>query len=73
VGTIPGEPVEVEIDPDAPTTTLAEGEEPAPPETTPGVPIFASVDVGTTIAPDNLDPSAPLPSIATTENVGACR
>lgn len=61
------------VDPDAPTTTLGEGEEPgptAPPET---VPLVESVIVGTTIPPDVLDPLHPLPMLATTELVGPCQ
>ena len=56
----------------APTTTLAEGE--APPETAPPVtiPIIESVQVGTTIAPDNLDPLAPLPSLPASAVLGPC-
>ncbi len=51
------------VDPNAPPTTVPEGE--APPETVPPVtvPIVESVQVGTTIPPDNLDPLAPLPSL----------
>jgi penicillin-binding protein 1A len=60
------------VDPDAPTTTVPEGE--APPETAPPitVPIVESVQVGTTIAPDNLDPLAPLPSLPAAAVLGPC-
>jgi len=60
------------VDPNAPPTTLAEGE--APPETAPPVriPIVESVQVGTTIAPDNLDPLAPLPSLPASAVLRPC-
>ncbi len=60
------------VDPNAPTTTLAEGEVPA--ETVPPVtePILESVQVGTTIPPDNLDPLAPLPSLPIAAVLGPC-
>ncbi|MGB0113682.1 MAG: penicillin-binding transpeptidase domain-containing protein, partial [Ilumatobacteraceae bacterium] len=70
------EEVVPEVDPNAPptvATTLAPGEEPpetVPPET---IPITEAVQVGTTIPPDNLDPSAPLPMLPTSELVGPCR
>ena len=63
------------VDPNAPTTTVpptvpgAEPVETVPPET---VPVYAAVQVGTTIPPDNLDPLAPLPSLPTTDQVGSC-
>ncbi len=50
-------------------------EEPAetvPVQTTPIVEIFNNVQLGTTIAPDNLDPLHPLPSVALGRNVGPC-
>ncbi len=66
--------VPVAVDPNAPTTTLAEGEPPAetvpPPPVT--IPIIESVQVGTTIAPDNLDPLAPLPSLPASAVLGRC-
>jgi len=72
-GFIPGAPVETT------PTTLPEGAEPppedaepAPVQTLPPTPVFRSVQVGTTIAPDNLDPKAPLPLLPLSENVGAC-
>ena len=67
------------VDPNAPTTTLAPvepGAEPAEPvETAPPatVPVFDAVQVGTTIAPDNLDPLAPLPSLPASDQLGPCR
>ena len=73
VGFEPGEPIEVEIDPEAPATTLAPGELEVPPETTPGRPIVVAVDIGTTIAPDNLDRNAPLPTVEIGLSVGRCR
>ena len=51
---------------------LAEGEPPAetaPPAT---IPIIESVQVGTTIPPDNLDPLAPLPSLPAGAVLGRC-
>ena len=64
--------VPVEVDPNAPTTTLAEGA--PPPETVPPatIPIIESVEVGTTIAPDNLDPLAPMPSLPASARLGPC-
>ena len=59
-------------------TTVAEGaeppasEEPVPVVTLPPTPIVRSVQVGTTIAPDNLDPKAPLPILPLGQNVGTC-
>ena len=57
------------------TEPPAEGEEPAetaPPATLPPVPITAKVDIGTTIDPSNLDPRAPLPTIAAGSAVAPC-
>ncbi len=71
VGFEPGVPVEV--DPAAPPVSVAPGAEPAPVETTPGRPIVETVDIGTTIAPDNLDPNAPLPTVDINLVVSACR
>ena len=65
-------------DPNAPTTpptTVAEGEE-APPTTAAPVvtvPLVESVQVGTTIPPDVLDPLAPLPMLPLTDTVGLCQ
>ncbi len=56
-------------------TEPAPTEEPVetvPVETTPIVEIFNNVQLGTTIAPDNLDPLHPLPSVAIGRNVGPC-
>ncbi len=46
--------------------------EPAPVETTPIVVITAKSQLGTTIAPDNLDPNHPLPSVAIGRNISPC-
>ncbi len=76
--TIPGQPIPTEAPPEttAPRGTAepAEPDEPAPVQTTPAVtvPIVESVDVGTTIPPDVLDPKAPLPSVAASARVGRC-
>jgi len=71
------EVVEPEIDPDAPTTvppTVPEGEEAAPVETVPPVtvPITRSSPIGTTIPPDVLDPTVPLPTVPLTDVIGPC-
>jgi penicillin-binding protein 1A len=81
IGTEGGEPVEQES-PDAPPDAAEEFQtEPVPPdvpgetvpvETTPIVVITAKVDLGTTIAPDNLDPNHPLPSVALGRNISPC-
>jgi membrane peptidoglycan carboxypeptidase len=71
------EVVEPEVDPDAPPTTPptrppaedAPPTETVPPET---IPIVELVEVGTTIAPDNLDPNAPLPTIEVLASIGPC-
>ncbi len=70
VGTAPAP-----VDPEAPPTTVP----PANPDGTPAetvppatVPVYESVQVGTTIPPDNLDPLAPLPSLPVTDTVGPC-
>jgi penicillin-binding protein 1A len=63
------------IDPNAPTTTLAPpNPDGTPAETVPPVtvPVVEAVPVGTTIAPDNLDPLAPLPSVPVSDLVGPC-
>ncbi len=76
--TIPGQPIPTEAPPEttAPRGTAepAEPDEPAPVQTTPAVtvPIVESVDVGTTIPPDVLDPKAPLPSVVASAQVGRC-
>lgn len=80
VGFEPGVAIPSEPSPSAPPTTLAEGEEatpvpataPVPVQTTPGRAIVEAVNAGTTIAPDNLDPNAPLPSVAASASVGPC-
>lgn len=48
-------------------------EEPVPVQTTPIVIITENVQLGTTIAPDNLDPNHPLPSVAIGRNIQPCR
>ncbi len=45
---------------------------PGPVQTTPVVIQYGNVDLGTTIAPDNLDPNAPLPSVALGRNIQPC-
>jgi penicillin-binding protein 1A len=65
------------VDPNAPPVVVPEGEAPpetAPPETAPPVtiPIIESVQVGTTIPPDNLDPLAPLPSLPISAQLAPC-
>jgi membrane peptidoglycan carboxypeptidase len=69
--TLPEAPEEPEapVEPEGPVET---GPAPAPVQTTPGRPIIESVNVGTTIAPDNLDPNAPLPSVPLGVSVGRC-
>lgn len=65
-------------DPEAPAPVEGEDPTPAPTGTvvvgtTPGRPIVEAIDLGTTIAPDNLDPNAPLPSVEAGLRVSACR
>ena len=63
------------VDPNAPPTTVPPpNPDGAPVETVPPatVPVFESVQVGTTIPPDNLDPLAPLPSLPASERLGPC-
>ena len=70
VGTAPAP-----VDPEAPPTTVPPpNPDGTPAETVPPatVPVFESVQVGTTIPPDNLDPLAPLPSLPVTDTVGPC-
>jgi penicillin-binding protein 1A len=71
VGTAPAP-----IDPNAPPTTVPPpNEDGTPVETVPPatVPVFESVQVGTTIPPDNLDPLAPMPSLPASERLGPCQ
>lgn len=63
------EPAPVEIDPDAEPTTTLEGAEPVEPVL---IPITVQDDLGTTIAPDNLDPDHPLPSVPAGQQVDPC-
>jgi len=58
-------PPEEPVDPEAPGETVVVG-------TAPGRAIVERVDLGTTIAPDNLDPLAPLPSISSGASVSRC-
>lgn len=60
--------VTVPVDPNAPPTTLA----PDATTTTTLPPVAEVIQLGTTIPPEVLDPNAPLPSVAITENVGPC-
>ena len=81
IGTSGGEPVTSD-DPEAPPVAVEEFQtEPPPPEvleesvpveTTPVVVVTAKSDLGTTIAPDNLDPNHPLPSVAIGRNIAPC-
>jgi penicillin-binding protein 1A len=81
IGTSGGEPV-VPEDGEAPPAAAdqfqteppptADPAEPAPVETTPIVVITAKTDLGTTIAPDNLDPNHPLPSVELGRNISPC-
>lgn len=62
-----------EIDPNAPPTVAplpdAPPVETVPPET---ILIVESIEVGTTIPPDVLDPNSPLPTIEATADIGPC-
>ena len=67
--------VPAEVDPNAPPTTVPPpNEDGTPVETVPPVtvPIIESVEVGTTIPPDNLDPLAPLPSLPIEAQLAPC-
>jgi penicillin-binding protein 1A len=71
VGTAPAP-----VDPNAPPTTVPPpNPDGSPAETVPPatVPVFESVQIGTTIPPDILDPLAPLPSLPASERLGPCR
>jgi penicillin-binding protein 1A len=87
VGTSGGEPVVPEegeegVEGQAPPAAGQFQTEPPPPppapgetvpvETTPIVVITTKTDLGTTIAPDNLDPNHPLPSVAIGRNIAPC-
>ncbi len=69
VGTAPAP-----VDPNAPPTTVPVNPDGSPGETVPPAVILIteSVEVGTTIPPDNLDPLAPLPSLPATAVLGPC-
>ncbi len=56
------------VDPAAPATTV----DPAAPAATVPPPAVVVERVGTTIAPDVLDPKAPLPTIALSKTIGPC-
>ncbi|MFT3854936.1 MAG: transglycosylase domain-containing protein [Ilumatobacteraceae bacterium] len=59
----------------APTTTVpANPGEPAEttPETTLPAPVYKQIASGTTIAPDNLDPDAPVPTVSQSVTVSRC-
>ena len=76
-----GEPIEP-VEPEAPPVAVEQFQtEPTPPEepalsvpveTIPVVVITAKSQLGTTIAPDNLDPNYPLPSVAIGRNIAPC-
>ncbi|MEM9745186.1 MAG: transglycosylase domain-containing protein [Actinomycetota bacterium] len=74
------EEVPPSTDPNAPPTTqppppsVPEGEDPPPTTTIPleTVPITILDELGTTIAPDNLDPDHPLPTVPIDQEVSAC-
>jgi hypothetical protein len=57
----------------APPTTVPPAPETTTTTTTPPKPILAPVDAGTTIAPNVLDPRAPLPSVPLNAIVRPCR
>jgi len=81
VGTSGGEPVE-SLEPEAPPAAVEQFQveppppegpgEPAPVETTPVVVVTVKSELGTTIAPDNLDPNHPLPSVAINRIIEPC-
>jgi membrane peptidoglycan carboxypeptidase len=84
VGTSGGDPIAptAPVEPEAPPVAVEQfqteppppevPEEPAPVQTTPVVVITAKNQLGTTIAPDNLDPNHPLPSVAIGRNISPC-
>ncbi|MEP1123552.1 MAG: transglycosylase domain-containing protein [Ilumatobacter sp.] len=64
---------EFQVEPPATEPPAAEPPaEPVPVQTTPIVIQYENVPLGTTIAPDNLDPYAPLPSVALGRNIQPC-
>ncbi|MFK7918891.1 MAG: transglycosylase domain-containing protein [Ilumatobacter sp.] len=80
VGQTGGDPVEVEPVPGAAEVAElqvvpppGEPAETVPVETTPIVLITENVQLGTTIAPDNLDPNHPLPSVVIGRDIQPCR
>lgn len=64
---VAAEPFQVE-----PTPPADEPAETTPVQTTPIVIEYGNVQLGTTIAPDNLDPNHPLPSVAIGRNIQPC-
>lgn len=80
VGQTGGEPVETDpVAPAAPVVDDALQVDPVPPtvetvpvETTPIVLVTVLDDLGTTIAPGNLDPNHPLPSVDLLQSISAC-
>ena len=70
-GPVPGAPPETPPPTTQPPATTA-APRPAPVQTSPPRPIYAPVETGTTIAPDVLDPNAPLPSLPLQDNVRPC-
>jgi membrane peptidoglycan carboxypeptidase len=56
-----------------PATTVPDTTPTTTTTTLPPVPIFGQVESGTTIPPDVLDPTAPLPSVPLQQVVGPCR
>jgi penicillin-binding protein 1A len=56
-----------------PATTVPDTTPTTTTTTLPPVPIFGQVESGTTIPPDVLDPTAPLPSVPLEQVVGPCR
>jgi penicillin-binding protein 1A len=81
VGTTGGDPI-APAEPEAPPAVIEQFQteppppevpaEPAPVQTTPVVVITAKSQLGTTIAPDNLDPNHPLPSVAIGRSISPC-
>jgi penicillin-binding protein 1A len=66
-----------QVEQGAPVTTAAPGGTTAvttaPVQTTPRVVVTAVKDIGTTIAPNILDPNHPLPSVETGRQITTCR
>jgi len=64
-------PASVEPTDTTETTTPTPGAAPAPAPTAPPT-VVRRLPSGTTVAPDNLDPLAPVPSVAASVSVGSC-